>query len=106
MPKTKPKRRKIQQVHLLEAKPNPMFPDWLTERLRYLRYYLPVKCAYCGKEKKFHWTLFFSFRIMEGFEKKVDGKVIEWNSLVGFKGAELFPPLTPVCSTHILAPEV
>ena len=111
MSKSKPikgKRRlkPLNEVQLFQAAPNPMFPDWMTERLRFLRYQEPVQCAYCGKLNRHHWTMFLSFRIGEGFEKKVRGKVIPCGALVGTNGKEIFPPLTPVCRKHILSPIV
>lgn len=102
-----PKKRRLKplnEVQILEARPNPLFPDWLTHRLRFLRYSAPVKCAYCGRISRHHWSLLLSFRIMEGFEKKVRGKVTACNSPVGFDGKEIFLPLTPVCRKHILRP--
>ena len=102
----KRKAKPLCEVQLFEAKPNPMFPDWMTQRLRFLEYSAPVKCAYCGRMKRHHWTMFLSFRIGEGFEKKVRGKVIPCGALVGTNGKEIFPPLTPVCRKHILTPIV
>jgi hypothetical protein len=94
------------EVLLLEARPNPMFPEWLTVRLRFLRYSQPVKCAYCGRMSRHHWTLLLAFRIAEGFEKKIRGKVVPSQSPVATKGKELFPPLTPVCRKHLLHPNI
>lgn len=81
-----------------------MFQPWQTAITKFLRYTKPVRCAYCGKVSRHHWTQLRFFRIAEGFEKKVDGEVIKWNSPVGFLGTETFPPLTPVCRSHMLSP--
>jgi len=83
-------------------KQNKMF-DAITKFLTYTK---PVRCAYCGKLSKHHWTQLKFFRIAEGFERKLpDGKVVEEFSVVLTDGKELFPPLTPVCGKHILSPQ-
>jgi hypothetical protein len=82
------------EVHLFEAKPNKMFPEWMTQRLRFLRYSRSVKCAHCGKLTRHHWTMLLSFRVPNATQ------------FVLGKGTELYPPLTPVCRTHFMAPEV
>ncbi len=51
------------EVRLFDAKPNKMFPDWLTARLRFLRYARAVPCACCGRLRKHHWTMLMSFRV-------------------------------------------
>lgn len=82
------------EVQLYDAKPNPMFPEWLTCRLQFLRYAVAVKCAHCGRKSKFHWTLMMSFRIaMESAFTLKAGEI-------------LHPPLTPVCRDHIMKPEL
>lgn len=108
MSKSKSRRLKpSQEVYLFDAKPNPLFPDWLTERLLFLRYMKSVKCAYCGRMSRHHWTLLLAFRIAEIFEKKVADKLVETTSPVGGKThSQLFPPLTPVCRKHIMRPDV
>ena len=82
------------EVRLLEARPNPMFPDWMTDRLRFLRYTGPVKCAHCGKMSRHHWTMLMAFRVVdpEGF-MLVEGK-------------NVLSPLTPVCRKHIMQPAI
>ena len=85
---------KVQQVKLIEPKPNPMFEDWQTATTRFLRYSHPVECAECGRRSKTHWTSFLSFQAMDmkgsfGVLKSATGKV--------------HPPLTPVCGSHPLA---
>lgn len=92
------------EVHVLEVKPNPMFPDWMNERVRFLSYSASVSCAYCHRRTRHHWTMLLAFHIMEGFEKKIAGKVVKCDSPVGTPGKEIFPPLTPVCRNHILDP--
>lgn len=89
-----------------EPKPNPMFNQWQTAITKYLTYSQAVPCAYCGRKSKRHWTQLKFFRIAEGFETKLpSGKVVESNSFALSEGKELFPPLTPVCTKHILAPQ-
>ena len=89
-----------------EPKPNKMFDAWQHAITKFLAYSKPVKCAYCGKMSKQHWTQLKFFRIAEGFETKLpSGKVVESQAFALTKGKELFPPLTPVCGKHILAPE-
>ena len=92
------------EVHLFEVKPNPLFPVWMTERTRFLRYSMPVACAYCHRRTRHHWSMLLAFHIMEGFERKVAGKVVLCDSFVATPGEETFPPLTPVCRTHMLEP--
>lgn len=93
-------------VQILPAKPNPMFSEYQTAITKFLCYTQPVRCAYCGHLKRTLWTQLVFFRIAEGFEKKIRGKVVPSNSFVATKGKELFPPLTPVCGKHILAPQI
>lgn len=96
----------LNEVHIFDPKHNPMFPNWLTARLLFLRYQAPVKCAYCGRMNRHHWTLLLAFKIMEGFEKKIGDKVVPACGLVGTDGKQTFLPLTPVCRKHILNPIV
>jgi hypothetical protein len=89
----------VLSVELLQAKPNPLFTEAQTALVRFLRYYdrgkpTKVACAHCGKRKTILWTQLCSFRIAEPF------------ALVLKNSEKLYPPLTPVCRTHILAPEV
>jgi hypothetical protein len=82
------------EVQVLDAKPNEMFPDWITERVKFLRFSVSVPCAECGKRRKFHWTFLASFQAhsMAMFVPKKSGKI--------------HAPLTAVCRDHLLAPEV
>jgi hypothetical protein len=86
-------------VELIEARPNKLFTEAQRSLVRFLRYYeigKPAKapCAHCGKKKTILWTQLCSFRVAEplGFAMK--------------KSEKLYPPLTPVCRTHIMAPEL
>lgn len=84
-----------------------MFTEWQTALTKFITYSRAVRCAYCGRMGKHHWTQLKFFRIAEGFEMKLpSGKVVEAQSHVLQNGKELFPPLTPVCTKHILAPEM
>jgi hypothetical protein len=82
----------FQEVHLLDPKPNKMFPQWMTDRLRFLRFYNAVACAECGKKSKRMWTMLVQFKAqtMSQFAM-IDGKSQA--------------PLTPVCTDHPLAPD-
>ena len=93
-------------VSVRGTKPNTLFDAWQTATTKFLSYTRAVKCAYCGRMSKHHWTQLKFFRIAEGFEKKLpSGKVVPATDLQLTDGAELFPPLTPVCRKHILSPE-
>ena len=86
-------------VELLEAKPNPLFTEDQRALVRFLRYYelgkpLKVACAHCGKRKTVLWTQLCSFRIAEP------------SVMILKRGEKVYPPLTPVCQTHIMAPEM
>lgn len=106
---TKPKQAKTKlhfDIDVKPPKPNPMFDEWQTAITKFFTYTKPVKCAYCGRMSKRHWTQLKFFRVAEGFEMKLlDGKVVPANGFEMKDGAELFPPLTPVCGKHILSPE-
>jgi hypothetical protein len=101
----KPKQKLHYDVAVV-VEPNPMFTPWQHAITKFLTYTQPVKCAYCGRTSKRHWTQLKFFRISEGFEMKLpDGKVVKANSFTLSDGKELFPPLTPVCRKHILSPQ-
>lgn len=109
--KTKMKRNKAwlecpTDVVASHPKPNPLFTEYQTFVTRFLSYSMPVACAYCGKRRTGHWTQLVFFRVVEGFEKKIGNKVVVSGAFEATKGKELFPPLTPVCRSHILAPEI
>lgn len=98
MAKTKPPLRErksvtpaIIGVQICEALPNKMFTEQHRALVRFLRYTAPIPCAECGKRRRIHWTLLFSFQAMSmGF-------------LVPVKSGKIHLPLTPVCTNHILA---
>jgi hypothetical protein len=82
------------EVLILDAKPNKLFPDWMTERVKFLRYSAAMPCAECGRRRKFHWTFLASF------------EAHSLGALVPVKSGKLHAPLTPVCRHHILAPKI
>jgi hypothetical protein len=91
-------------VVLLEAKSNPLFTEEQRALVRFLRYYesgKPVKmpCAHCGKKKSVLWTQLCSFKVAD-FSKPA-GMLLDPGP-----NAKVFPPLTGVCQTHLMVPEV
>ena len=80
-------------VTVTSPKLNPMFDEWQTAITKFLTYCRPVRCAYCGRMSKHHWTQLKFFRVAE-----MDSPTIR-------DGKELLAPLTPVCRKHILSPE-
>jgi len=82
------------EVLLLKAKPNKVFPDWMTVRIRFLRYRVAVACASCGRKSKHHYTLLMSFKAAH-FGKHQFKLVCE---------PQVHLPLTPVCRDHPLEP--
>lgn len=96
MPK-KPPKETLLQVHILEAKPNPLFTENQRRMVRFLRFNQYVPCAHCGKKVRVHWTMLCDFRSVDmsralfTIDAQRDGKP--------------FPPLTPVCGDHPLAPD-
>ena len=91
-------------VELLEAKPNPLFTEGQRALVRFLRFYengKPVKvvCAHCGKKKLVLWTQLCSFKALD-FPKHSFGP------LKPAADAKLLQPLTGVCQTHLMAPEM
>lgn len=84
------------EVRMFESKPNKMFPDWMTQRLRFLRYAEPVKCAVCGSLRKNHWTMLMSFK----------GAIFGKHLLTLEPEPTVHLPMTPVCRDHILMPEM
>jgi hypothetical protein len=102
----KSKRRLFYDVQLHAPAPNKMFSPWQTAITKFLIYTQPVKCAYCGRMSRHHWTQLKFFRVMEGFEKKMPGgKVVAAESFTLKPGKEIFAPLAPVCRKHILQPQ-
>jgi hypothetical protein len=76
------------------AKPNKMFPDWLTELVRFLRYTEPVACAHCGKMRKKHWTCLAAFR------------ACTMGQFALAKSEVILPPLSPICGDHPFHPVI
>jgi hypothetical protein len=77
-----------------EAKPNKMFPQQLTDLLRFVKYPEPVACAVCGKKRKNHWTMLVKFRPhTEGFVTTIPSE-------------NIYGPYMPVCRQHFLSPVV
>lgn len=75
-----------------EPKPNEIFDERMHELTRFVVYRKPVACAHCGKERIDHWTLYDFFQVMD------------WGEFVLLPSEKEYPPLTPVCGDHILAP--
>ena len=87
--------RPVLVVEILEAKPNRMFTEAHRQLVRFLRYEgARVPCAECGKRKKVLWTMLCSFQ------------ALDMAMLVPKRSGKIHPPLTPVCQTHLLAPEM
>jgi hypothetical protein len=82
------------EVRLLSAKPNRMFPEWMTERVRFLRFSDSVPCAECGRKRKHHWTMLCAFQAHT------------MAPLIAKKSGTVHLPLAAVCRQHLLAPEV
>ena len=80
-------------VQLIEAKPNKMFTEEHRALVRFLRFNRSVACAECGRKGKVRWTMFCSFQA--------------WSMamIVPKKSGKVHLPLTPVCTSHLLAPE-
>ena len=82
------------ECQILDAKPNKMFPDWMNERVKFLRFSASVPCAECGKRRKFHWTFLAAFQAHS------------MAMIVPQKSGKIHAPLTAVCRNHLLSPEV
>lgn len=80
-------------VSMGEPADNPMFDQTQHAITRFLTFIKPVSCAHCGKKRKKHWTQLTFFRVMEQKAFTLE------------KSEAQFPPLTPVCTDHILHPE-
>ncbi len=80
-------------VSVVKPKQNPMFDEFQHAITRFLTYGKKVKCAHCGKMRKKHWTQLVFFRVIE-----------EEAGFVLKESETEYPPLTPVCDDHILAP--
>jgi hypothetical protein len=86
-------------VELIDAKPNNLWSEAARASVRFMRFYevgepVRVACAHCGKKKTVLWTQLCSFRIAEPLTFRLK------------KSDTVYPPLTPVCQTHIMAPEL
>jgi hypothetical protein len=79
-------------VQILEAKPNKLFTEEQREIVRFLRYTSAVPCAECGKRRKLHWTLLWSFK----------AKTMPKRAFVLQDSGKIHLPLTPVCTSHLL----
>ena len=86
-------------MHLTRPKPNDFFPNWMTERLRFLSYSQAVPCAHCGKKRKKHWTLLMAFKVAD--MPNVDRGE---NPFILADSEKVYPPLTPVCTKHLMRP--
>jgi hypothetical protein len=80
-------------VSVGEPAQNKLFDEVQHAITRFLTFIKPVKCAHCGKMKKKHWTQLVFFRVAEP-----TGFTLE-------PSAAQYPPLTPVCTDHILKPD-
>src|SRR5512146_1661732 len=85
-------------VALVEAAPHPLFTEGQRRLVRFIRLYENGKlkstpCAECGKKKRGLWTMLVSFQAHS------------MGALVPIKSGKVHPPLTPVCQSHLLAPE-
>jgi len=71
--------------------PNRMFSPWQHYITKFLTFSKSVPCAHCGRKGMRHWTLLKFFRVME-------------EGAFTLKPSEQeYPPLTPVCTKHILS---
>lgn len=84
-----------QEVQLFDPKPNSMFPEWMTERLRFLRYFKAVACAECGKKSKHMWTMLVQFKAHD---------LGTGMTFVMPDSGKQPAPLTAVCRAHPLNP--
>lgn len=85
------------QVQILEAKPNKMFTENQRRMVRFLRFNQYLPCAHCGKKVRVHWTMLCAFRSID-----MRGAMFSINAQ---RDGKPFPPLTPVCGDHPLAPD-
>lgn len=81
-------------VEILDAKPNPMFAEWQTRSIRFLRFNRWIPCVACGKKVKIHWTMLCDFKAADMSRPAFTLQYYD----------KIFAPLTPVCSDHPLAP--
>jgi hypothetical protein len=77
-------------VSMSSPKPNPMFSERQHVITKFLTYSKKVKCAHCGKAKLRLWTQLTFFR------------VVEESAFVAIPSKAEYPPLTPVCMSHLL----
>jgi hypothetical protein len=88
----KPFPSEIADVVVSGAKPNPAFSDEMNACTHFLQYRRAVPCAHCGKMKRKHWTYLQFFRV---------GELVAFAVRLSDKE---YPPLTPVCTDHLLRP--
>jgi hypothetical protein len=88
----KPKPKGLLWVQICEARPNKMFTEAQRQTVRFLRFNRHVPCVACGKQVRIPWTMLCEFKAgdMTGFALQFY--------------PQTFPPLTPVCSDHLLKP--
>ena len=86
--------RPAMYVQILEAKPNKMFSEAHRQLVRFLRYSEYVRCAECGHRKRTLWTMLCSFQ------------ALDMAMIVPKRSGRIHLPLTPVCQTHLMAPEI
>jgi hypothetical protein len=84
-------------VDVIAPKPNPLFTPEHTALVKFLRYSgEKVKCAHCGRRKSILWTMLCSFKVAD----------MKKNSFVLKREPTVYPPLTGVCQTHMMAAEM
>ena len=84
-------------VSMHRAEPNPLFSEFENAAVVFLAYRKPVECALCKAPRLRLWTLAVFFRACA---------MNDHSLTLDFSQSPVFPPLTPVCSDHILNPIV
>lgn len=82
-------------VDICEARPNKLFTEQQRQAVRFLRYNRRVPCAACGKKVRIHMTMLCQFKAGD-----LGGSFGELKFY-----PKSFPPLTPVCGDHPVAPD-
>lgn len=82
-------------VGMHRAQPNPMFSEFVNAATVFLAYRKPVECALCKAHRLRLWTMAVFFRACSMNDQALT---------LDFSESPVFPPLTPVCSDHILNP--
>lgn len=80
------------EVQILNPKPNKMFPDWMSQRVRFMRFQKYVPCTHCGKRSRLHWTMLMTFQVAEPRQFTL------------VNSERVFMPMVPVCTSHLLDP--